>query len=122
MQRTLAAVAAVMLAGCSAGPIPMEAAARYRTPREGAGHIVVTQGPGVLCQSRIYIRGVPVVDIDAGQRADLYVDPGETIIGMNGTHAACRTDSIDELETTVAAGQTKHFKIVGGVGLQASSN
>lgn len=125
----MAAIAALMLTGCSMTPVPTYQARPSRvvlsadltTPREGAAHIIVKQDDGQLCPSRIYVGGVPAFELRSAERGDLYVKPGTVLLGINGANWACKEDTITELETTVAAGETKVFRVGPYLVLQPTS-
>jgi len=100
-------VLAAAVAGCVSSPLPtaeMARPAKVHVPdltisAPGKARITVKRdvgGPGARkCANLILIDGKSAIDLDYGQGATLYVDPGERIVSLRFDNWICRTADVD---------------------------
>ena len=83
----------VILFGCATTPIPTDQASlvpqeqildnRYLTQEPGTGEVVIKKDSGIktgiTCASRVWIDGVPIVDIRSAEKIILYLPEGDHI-------------------------------------------
>ncbi len=123
MKRTILTITAIVCAsGCATDPVPTNAAtpipqnriikAGLTKAEPGTGSIIVKRDSGlnsVVCTFRLYLNGAPFADIDTGEKVQIYVKPGDYIVGSAGS-GLCYTGHA-EASFSLAAGQTRVYRV-----------
>lgn len=118
-------VISAAFAGCATKPVSYTEAepvpsSRVLAPellraRPDAARITVKRDSGFMgsaCAFRVFVDGRPVVELRSSERVDIYVDPGQHILGTYAT-GICGGGTA-EVEATVGAGQWKSYRIASG--------
>ena len=129
MRILIAAVAAVMLAGCStspvspeeAKPVPKDRLVSFTSkPKEAYGTVVVTRDNGFLgggCFVAVHIDGKLAARIDTGEVARFYLPTGDHLVGLGidkqGGGMCSWTNMLKEQSAILKEGQVKRFRIGG---------
>lgn len=125
MKRIAILCALLLLAGCAtepistrdAHPVPRERvlAADMTKPQEGMGSLIVKRDAGLFgsaCTHRLFINGTPFADIDTEEKVQIYLAPGEHILGSK-PNGICGGGNV-ETAVNLKAGQTRTYR--AGVG------
>lgn len=111
------------LSGCAVATTPISTAATtpvpqsqiinsaYQTSEPGDAHIIVKRDAGFLgsgCDSLVRVQGTVLAALKPGQRIDIYVKPGDYILGAS---EGCGQKAVVEVEAQVAAGELKTFRL-----------
>jgi len=121
----LAIAMTLLVAGCATQPVSDAEAvfvpsSRYLThqfihPRQGAGPLLVKRDRGIMgaaCDIRVYLDGVPAVDLATSEKALLYVPVGEHVLGAVAT-GICAGGTA-EASVVVTADRTRSFRVGSG--------
>lgn len=97
MRRLCLLAAALLVAACGTTPVPSSAAKpipigrvysqQFTQPEEGHALLVVTRDKGwkaLACVARLYVDGLLVADLRAGEQIRLYVEEGPHLVGVSG--------------------------------------
>jgi hypothetical protein len=128
--KRLILVSALLLAvsGCATEPVPTNTAtpvpanrilkAALTKPASGTGSLIVKRDVGLNtsgCTFRLYINGTPFADIDTGEKVQIYLKPGEYIIGST-PRTICMAGNA-ESSFVIGEGQTKIYRVsIGSAG------
>lgn len=132
MHRILpAAVAIVLIAGCSSTPVNSGSAKRvpadriyaYQTETSGGATLVVSRDIGFWasggCFATLLIDGKRAARLDTGEVAKFHVKPGRHIVGIGGDEdgsGLCAMQigqPVKETATEVVAGEVQKYRISG---------
>jgi hypothetical protein len=117
-----------LLSGCATDPVATSAAtpipqgriikAGLTKAEPGTGSLIVKRDVGLNtagCTFRLYIDGIPFADIDTGEKVQIYLKPGEHIIGST-PRTICMAGNAESAFVLVE-GQTKVYRVsVGSAG------
>lgn len=125
MKKRFIIYAALLMTGCateplnthSARPVPQERilASSFTKPQQGSGTLIVKRDPGfhgAACTHRLYIDGVPFADIDTSEKVQIFLAPGDHILGVK-KNGICGGGNA-EVSFVLNAGQTRTYRT--GVG------
>jgi hypothetical protein len=103
----------------AAAPVPADRllAADLAKPVPGSGTLIVKRDSGLsngACNFRLFIDGRPFADIGTSERVQIHAPAGEHIIGARA-NGICFAGNAEAM-TTLAAGQTKTFRVGVGSG------
>ena len=116
-KRSMIYIFAATVSACATSPVPesearlvsaMEAFAR---PFADAGILIVTRDSGFQCSlssMRIFVDGTPAADLGTGEKAELYLTPGEHIVGVT-VPGLCAGGS-SSTSITIAAHQMRRYR------------
>lgn len=114
-----------LLSGCVSAPLPTSEMARpskvhspdLTVAAAGKARVTVKRDIGGMgaqkCAYLILIDGKSAVDLDYGQGATLYLDPGERIVSLRFDNVICRTADAD-LAVIADARREKVVRVVPG--------
>lgn len=107
------AVATVPISTSATTPVPQSQIinAAYQTSEPGDAHIIVKRDTGFYgsaCDFLVRVQGTVLAALKPGQRIDLYVKPGNYILGAS---QGCGRTAVIEVEADVAADQLKTFRL-----------
>lgn len=117
------AISGVVLVGCAVSTTPMSTLASkpvpqdqivnsaYQIPEPGDAHIVVKRDGGFYasgCDFLVRVQGTVLAALKAGERIDLYVKPGNYILGAS---EGCGHTAVVEVEAQVTAGELKTYRL-----------
>lgn len=118
-------LSSAVLVGCATSPVSNSEAtpvpaSRVLAPellaqRPNAARITVKRDSGFMgsaCAYKVFMDGRPVVLLRGGERVDLYVDPGQHVLGTFAD-GICGGGAA-EVEASVSAGQWKSYRIASG--------
>lgn len=117
MWKTLAGC--VLLSGCATTPIDSRsapaAASSMGTPFDGAGLIVVVRDSGLMgsaCSHMVFMDGTDAGSLSTGQRLNLYVHPGDHMLGLK-VPLVCGGATL-EAAVSIAVGERKAYRSSSG--------
>jgi hypothetical protein len=131
MRILVAAIATVLLAGCTtspvssgnAAPVPASRALAYQAPVAGGAAFVVTRDTGWMagggCYAAVLIDGKIASRMGTGETAKFHVAPGRHIIGMSGDAeggglcAMQIAQPVKESAAELRPGEIQKFRISG---------
>ena len=126
MRIQIAAMAAVMLAGCAssaisvrdAKPVPSDEVYAFQNKPAGeSGKITVVRDTGAVgsgCDIVVYVDGRRVAKIGTGQRATFYLPPGSPNLGAGlAGSGLCGGAAIRTIAATVQPGKESLYRISG---------
>lgn len=113
----LTAAACIVITACGTSPVshsgakPTEVAANYATPFTDSGVLVISRDSGFICFAatvRVFIDGTEAAGLGTGEKAVLYTQPGEHIIGVTA-NALCAGGTA-QTSVSVASGREKYVR------------
>ena len=111
------------LSGCAVSTVPISTAAttpvpqsqiintEYQASEPSDAHIIVKLDAGFFaggCDFLVRVQGTVLAALRPGQRIDLYVKPGNYILGAS---QGCGQTAVVEVEANVAAGELKTYRL-----------
>jgi hypothetical protein len=113
----------MLLVGCAVSTTPISTLATkpvpqsqivntaYQTPEPGDAHIIVKRDGGLFgsgCDFLVRIQGTVLASLKPGERIDLYVKPGDYILGAS---EGCGQKAVVEVEAQVTSGELKTYRL-----------
>ncbi len=129
MRILIAAVAAVVLAGCAssaisvrdAKPVPTDELYAFQSKPSGeSGKVTVVRDSGAVgsgCDIVVYVDGRKAAKIGTGQRATFFLPPGSPSLGAGlAGSGLCAGAAIRTIAATVLPGKESLYRISGDIG------
>lgn len=119
----LAVSAVFVVSGCAVSTTPINTLATkpvpqsqivntaYQTPEPGDAHIIVKRDSGFFgsgCDFLVRVQGTVLAALKPGERIDLYLKPGDYILGAS---QGCGQTAVVEVEANVTAGELKTYRL-----------